>query len=119
MFIPSRPVVVVVIGCDCYLARSQHCTRGDENKDGKRSRAANAVISFTMSWHVLASLSFLDRLLRVAFDPFVALPIPPHGTGERTLKALARLLGEEALNRASLMHSAGGCKQRFLLFATA
>jgi hypothetical protein len=95
MFIPSGAVVVGVISCDSYLARGQRCTRADENKDGKYSRAANAVISFTMSWHVLVSLSFLDRLLPVAFDPFVALPIPSHGTSGRMLKALARLLGEK------------------------
>jgi hypothetical protein len=58
MLIPSGPVVVVVIGSDSYLTRSQQCTRGDENKDGNYSCAAKAVISFTMSWHVLASLSF-------------------------------------------------------------
>jgi hypothetical protein len=53
MLIPSGTVVVVVIGSDSYLARSQQCTRADENKNGKDSRAANAAISFTMSWHVL------------------------------------------------------------------
>jgi hypothetical protein len=56
MLIPSGTVVVVVIGSDSYLARSQLCTRADENKDGKDSRAANAAISFTMSWHVLVPI---------------------------------------------------------------
>ena len=93
MFIPSGAVVVVVIGCDSYLARASNAPALMKTRDGKYSRAANAVISFTMSWHVLASFSFLDG--DSGGFRSVCRSDSSHGTSERTLKALARLLGKK------------------------
>ena len=117
--IPAGTVVVVVIGGDSYLARSQQCTRADENKDGKYSRAANAAISFTMSWHVPVLFWFSRWLLPEAFDPFAAGPIPAHGNQRANAESSAAPLGERSVELPEFNASRGSCKQRFSLFPTA